>query len=955
MTDSNSYGDLLFKTTPTLRRLFRDYERTAKKLIKVHWSWTFNHVCEKENILPDYVRLRLHDPALTNSSCTRQYQFQLIRREMEKKEKLLIALKNEKEKIFQDICGYETDVNVKNGIQNALQKILENSDKVQKTSVLKKLNKFYNGQIMLKNEINSFVNLSDFQLSCDEKEFLNLGLNYHIQPKYDKLHKKTELEVLYNSLTDLEKDKKITMDHRIVEQLASESTKHRNPYYRSSIPENLRKAAKELKNNENIVIRKADKSSIYVILNKNDYMDKLNLILSDTSKFKLIRRNPIETIKKKANELISTLNAAQDGIHLQKIVGDYSPGYIYGNVKTHKANNPLRPIISQVPTPTYSLAKSLNKIITPYIPSQYTIKSTNDFIDILHSTKCSGIMASLDVESLFTNVPIDDTIDIIIETVYKHPTILPPKMPQSILKDLLLLCTKEAPFVAPDGAMYRQIEGVAMGSPLGPVFANFYMGYLENKVFKEKENKPSIYVRYVDDIFLQIDSVEQLINLKQLFQENSKLKFTYELSVQNRLPFLDVNVTSSNNKFLTKVCHKPTDSGKCLNANSECIERYKNSVVMSYLNRAYKVSHSWKDFHDEVCNIKQMLINNNYSNYYVDAQIRNFLHKKHENANQTHDDTNTTITLFYNNQMHRNYKIEERMLRSIILNNTKCTEKGQRLCIIFYYKNIKTCNLVMKNNNTSKPSPLCQTNVVYRFNCPMPHCKAENYIGMTQTTLSRRLTYHAQSGSIYKHFKQEHNIKPTRDQLADNTIIIAKANNRYKLAIKEALLILEHAPTINKQFDNFLHTLKLHTGRNLNVNISNNSSAYTNNINQHDEEQSARLSPILQASPELLLPCTLPSSLLISDTTYNGSIMHEPTHDKNNSSNVPLGEYIDGISSCELPDMNRILRRFGISFNSLKEVPVDNYRWQSFQVEELTISQRIKTMLRGARADIVSH
>ena len=81
---------------------------------------------------------------------------------------------------------------------------------------------------MLKHEINSFVNLSNHQLSQDEKDFLNLGLNYHIQPKYDKLHKRTELEALYNSLTDLEKDKKVIMEPRIVEQLASESTKHRN-------------------------------------------------------------------------------------------------------------------------------------------------------------------------------------------------------------------------------------------------------------------------------------------------------------------------------------------------------------------------------------------------------------------------------------------------------------------------------------------------------------------------------------------------------------------------------------------------------------------------------------------------------------------------------------------------------------------------------------------------------
>ena len=70
-------------------------------------------------------------------------------------------------------------------------------------------------------------------------------------------------------------------------------------------------------------------------------------------------------------------------------------------------------IISQVLSPTYNLAKDLNRIITPYIPIKYTLKSSADFIDMLQGTNATGIIASLDVESLFTNVPIDQTINII--------------------------------------------------------------------------------------------------------------------------------------------------------------------------------------------------------------------------------------------------------------------------------------------------------------------------------------------------------------------------------------------------------------------------------------------------------------------------------------------------------------------------------------------------------------
>ena len=169
--------------------------------------------------------------------------------------------------------------------------------------------------------------------------------------------------------------------------------------------------------------------------------------------------------------------------------------------------------------------------------------------------------------------------------------------------------------------------------------------------------------------------------------------------------------------------------------------------------------------------------------------------------------------------MHQNYRIEERVIKDIIRNNSKPIDLDQHLNIIFYYKKPRCSNLIMKNNLAIKSTPLQKTNVIYSFSCPSPHCKADQYIGLTQTTLSRRLTMHAQAGSILQHFKTKHKTKPTRQQLVDNTKILAKAESRYKLAIKEALLILKKNPQINKQFDNFTNILKLHTHRNHNPNI----------------------------------------------------------------------------------------------------------------------------------------
>ena len=91
-------------------------------------------------------------------------------------------------------------------------------------------------------------------------------------------------------------------------------------------------------------------------------MGKIKEILSDSIKFKCFLRDPCKTLKQNVNGVIDKVNAVKGDLKLDKIVGDYQWGYMYGNVKMHKNGNPLRPImsISQIPTHTYQLSKTLN-------------------------------------------------------------------------------------------------------------------------------------------------------------------------------------------------------------------------------------------------------------------------------------------------------------------------------------------------------------------------------------------------------------------------------------------------------------------------------------------------------------------------------------------------------------------------------------------------------------------
>ncbi|XP_068213386.1 uncharacterized protein [Palaemon carinicauda] len=368
----------------------------------------------------------------------------------------------------------------------------------------------------------------------------------------------------------------------------------------------MREAARELRKEAHVTVRRADKTAAFVLIDTEEYHSKLDLMLGDSSKFEKLSYNPIEEIKREANKTIEKINAATNAVHFQTITGDFSPGYLYGNVKTHKNDNPLRPIISQCPTPTYHLAKSLNSLLTPYVPNVYSVASSTEVLDKLKGSSTSGTIASLDVESPLTNGPVGETIDFILERVYRDPS-TPLNISEEALRTLLEVCTKKGPFTTHRGHTYIQKDGVGMGSPLGVLFANFYMGVVEERVFS-RIRRPDVYVRYIDDTFVMAPFTQDIETLRRTFEECSCLRFTVEHSKVRRLPFLDVLISSNTSGFDTSVYIKPTNLGLCLNGDSECPTRYKASTIKAYVRRARSHCSSWAATHQELNRVTQVLV-----------------------------------------------------------------------------------------------------------------------------------------------------------------------------------------------------------------------------------------------------------------------------------------------------------------------------------------------------------
>ena len=132
------------------------------------------------------------------------------------------------------------------------------------------------------------------------------------------------------------------------------------------------------------------------------------------------------------------------------------------------------------------LAKYLSSLLVQLLPDKYSVKDSFSFVEELRSFDLKNkFLISFDVESLFTNIPLNETIDISIK--------------KTDLKKLFSVATSETHFLF-NGKFYDQVDGVAMGSPLAPILANLFLGFHEETWLNNFDKADILlYRRYVDD------------------------------------------------------------------------------------------------------------------------------------------------------------------------------------------------------------------------------------------------------------------------------------------------------------------------------------------------------------------------------------------------------------------------------------------------------------------------
>ena len=158
--------------------------------------------------------------------------------------------------------------------------------------------------------------------------------------------------------------------------------------------------------------------------------------------------------------------------------------------KIHKplVNNipKLRPILSALNTGTYKWAKFLVPLLRDLKSNEHTLKDSCEFAKVICEQNSDLHMASLDVGSLFTNVPLDETIGICTQGLFENESTVC-GLNKKEITEMLSLTTKES-IILFDMEFYSQIDGVAMGNPLGPTLTNVVLCHHEKKWLNDCPN-----------------------------------------------------------------------------------------------------------------------------------------------------------------------------------------------------------------------------------------------------------------------------------------------------------------------------------------------------------------------------------------------------------------------------------------------------------------------------------
>ena len=321
--------------------------------------------------------------------------------------------------------------------------------------------------------------------------------------------------------------------------------------------------------------------------------------------------------------------------------------YCYFSPKLHKVPISHRPIVSQRRTFTSNLARRLSSILTPLLGSfspAHLRDSTHLKSLLLEKADPSLPFISLDVDALFTNVPLEPLLGFLHRKHDQGGLPLPPGYTILGFLELIRLCVGTTVFSF-NGKFFRQLQGVTMGSPLAPVLACLYMEFFETELLQTIPGpKPTLWLRYIDDVITQwrhsMDEfhafLDKLNNLESLINFKFEIETPHTtLEGQAVMPFLDVNIHRSPNNFEFSIYRKPTASDSYTHWYSAHTTATKKGIIQGLGLRAHRLCS--KDYiGNEIQHLRSVFLKHKYPLSFINEALATAKRKFHEPVPRVH-------------------------------------------------------------------------------------------------------------------------------------------------------------------------------------------------------------------------------------------------------------------------------------------------------------------------------
>ena len=797
-------------TLSKVRRL----EKLDFKLRKCKLDMEFLEICSENNLMPKFLNFKVTNTSLRDSKAYRDCQLKLLKQEIQSKKSQHRTKEKELKTLQNELVRTLSLVDYSHIISLFLK---SNDDTLSKCKEIHKKKLYKLGYFERDKDVNDpdqvIHKFSSYTLNDTEKSLLAKGLNFALPPrKLNFADYMAPFEFLYKDVKDCDVSRhKLDILKVDMKKAAFSSFKRYNflKELNLSLPEY--QALKKLKANKDIVIHKSDKGNSVVIVDREDYLKRLSDMVNDGSKFEKLNvgehkdYNFMVKEKKTVDSLLSELvnkKSIDENLRAKLSPDGPKPARLYGLPKIHK---PLvdglpkyRPIISQIGSTTYALAKYLLPFIEPLTTNEYTVRDTFHFVSMLDTKNHRLIMASLDVDSLFTNIPLRETIELVTAKVYGNKRKVNGIL-KSDFKRLLTLSTKGSVFYF-NGVYYRQRDGVAMGSPLGPALANAFLCHHEGRWLEEcpLSYSPVFYARYVDDIFVLLRSNDHVARLATyLSSKHRNINFTFELERDGVLPFLDVNVYRDSECFTTTVHRKDTFSGVLTNFKAFIPDTYKKGLISTLLFRAYSINSSYSSLHEEVEKLKKVFSRNAYPNSFVDKCIFRFFNKIHEKKLPVQTVPKKEVVMILPFLGTTSWSVKKDLNRVFQNILPFC-----KLKLVFKISNRVSTYFSFKD----KLPVTLDSGVIYKYTCAS--CKV-SYVGCTKRYWETRLEDHTHISALtggqlsgrqifapHQHVRTA-KCSPSGRVHRDDFEIIGRDSNSYLLQVKESIFIYKHKPELN--------------------------------------------------------------------------------------------------------------------------------------------------------------